>query len=69
MLSSWNLGTKERTLMIKQFVLTSSARTTTVLFETVKAAEEFLSFCKLSEETICLTDLFDDKIVFTRTYN
>lgn len=55
--------------MIKQFVLTSSARTTTVLFESIQAAEEFLSFCKLSEETVCLTDLFDDEIVFTRTYN
>jgi hypothetical protein len=55
--------------MAKQFVLTSSARTTTVSFETIKAAEEFLSSRKLSEETICLTDLFDDKIVFTRTYN
>ena len=55
--------------MAKQFVLTSSARTTTVLFESIQAAEEFLSFCKLSEETVCLTDLFDDEIVFTRTYN
>ena len=55
--------------MIKQFVLTSSARTTTVSFETIKAAEEFLSCRKLSEETVCLTDLFGDKIVFTRTYN
>ncbi len=55
--------------MIKQFVLTSSARVTTVLFESIQAAEEFLSFCKPSKETVCLTDLFDDEIVFTRTYN
>lgn len=55
--------------MIKQFVLTSSARTTTVAFESIQAAEEFLAFRKLSEETICLTNLFDDEIVFIRTYN
>lgn len=55
--------------MIKQFVLTSSARTTTVAFESIEAAEEFLSFCKLSEETVCLTDQFDDEIIFTRTYD
>lgn len=55
--------------MIKQFILTSSARNTTVAFESIAAAEEFLAFCKLSEETVCLTDLFDDRIVFTRTYN
>ena len=55
--------------MVNQFVLTSSARSTTVSFVSVEAAEEFLSFCKLSEETVCLTDLFDDSIVFIRTYN
>lgn len=55
--------------MIRQFELTSTARNTIVLFETVEAAEEFLEFAKLSEETVCLVDLFDDSVVFTRNYN
>lgn len=55
--------------MTKQYVLTSSARNTTVLFTTVAEAEDFLTACKLSEETVVLTDLFDDSVVFTRTYN
>ncbi len=55
--------------MTNQFVLTSSARSTIVSFVSVEAAEDFLSFCKLSEEIVVLTDLFDDSVVFTRTYN
>lgn len=55
--------------MAKQFVLASSARVTSVLFASVAEAEAFLEFAKPSEETICLTDLFDDSVVFTRTYH
>lgn len=55
--------------MTKQFVLTSSARSTIVSFMSIEAAEDFLSTRKLSEETVVLTNMFDGSIVFTRTYN
>ena len=56
-------------IIAKQFVLTSSARNTSILFASVAEAEDFLVFAKPTEETICLVDLFDDSIVFTHTYN
>jgi hypothetical protein len=55
--------------MSKRFVLTSSARLVSVAFESVAAAEAFLSGQKLSEEVICLSDKVTDNIVFLRNYN
>lgn len=63
------VATGKEPTMTHQYVLTSSRRSTTVTFATVEAAEDFLTACKLSEETVVLTDLFDDSVVFTRTYN
>jgi hypothetical protein len=58
--------------MTKQFVayvLTSSARLEKVSFETVAAAEAFLASRELSQETVCLSDMITDKVVFVRSFN
>lgn len=51
------------------YVLTSSARLEKVSFETVAAAEAFLASKKLTEESVCLSDVVTDKVVFVRNYN
>ena len=55
--------------MTNRFVLTSSARLEKVSFETVAAAEAFMATRKLQEESICLSDIVTDKIVFVRSFN
>jgi hypothetical protein len=55
--------------MTNRFVLTSSARLEKVSFETIAAAEAFMTTCKLREESVCLSDMITDKVVFVRSFN
>lgn len=55
--------------MTNRFVLTSSARLFSLAFWTVAEAEVFLASRELSQETVCLSDMITDKIIFVRSFN